>query len=48
MFWLKTQMGWKETNVHELVGKDGGVIEVDVNDVRSRIARRLDKLTTAQ
>mgnify|MGYP003635722926 CR=1 FL=1 len=24
--WAKTQMGWKETNVNEVVGKDGGPI----------------------
>ena len=22
-FWLKTQAGWRETNYHELTGKDG-------------------------
>ena len=26
MFWAKTRMGWKETNVQELTGKDGGAI----------------------
>ena len=23
IFWLKTQAGWRETNYHELTGKDG-------------------------
>lgn len=23
IFWCKTRMGWKESNIHELTGKDG-------------------------
>lgn len=29
-FYLKTQAGWKETDIHEVAGKDGGAIEVVV------------------
>lgn len=28
IFWLKTRAQWKETNVNEVTGKDGGVIRV--------------------
>jgi len=28
IFWLKTQAGWKETNVSEFTGKDGAAIDV--------------------
>ena len=28
IFWAKTQMGWKETSIQELTGKDGGPIEL--------------------
>ena len=27
IFWLKTRAGWKETNVTELTGEDGGPIK---------------------
>jgi hypothetical protein len=27
IFWAKTRMGWKETAVTEVMGKDGGPIE---------------------
>lgn len=27
IFWLKTKAGWKETQTHELTGKDGGPIQ---------------------
>ena len=28
MFWAKTRMGWKETNVQEHTGANGGAIQV--------------------
>jgi hypothetical protein len=28
IFWLKTRAGWKETNVTELTGGDGGPLKV--------------------
>jgi hypothetical protein len=28
MFWAKTRMGWKETNVQEHTGANGGAIEI--------------------
>ena len=40
IFWAKTRMGWRETNVHEHTGK----IKVEVSAVRERIARRLARL----
>ena len=27
IFWAKTRMGWKDTSIHEMVGKDGGPIK---------------------
>lgn len=39
IFWLKARAGWKERDVHELTGPDGGPIEVD--DARSRLAALL-------
>ena len=33
-FRLKTRAGWKETAVHEVTGRDGGVIEVDSTSAR--------------
>ena len=30
MFWAKTRMGWKETNVQEHTGKDGTALQVPV------------------
>lgn len=30
IFWLKTRAGWKETNVNELVGKDGGPLPTNI------------------
>ena len=29
MFWAKTRMGWKETNVQEHTGANGGAIQVN-------------------
>jgi len=29
-FWLKTRAGWRETDRHELVGRDGGPVELKV------------------
>jgi hypothetical protein len=31
MFWAKTRMGWKETNVQEHTGKDGQPIQHSIN-----------------
>jgi transposase len=28
MFWLKTRAGWKETNIHQHEGKNGGAIQM--------------------
>ena len=30
MFWAKTRMGWKETDVHEHTGKDGTALQPPV------------------
>lgn len=45
IFWLKTRAGWKERDVHEITGADGGPIEVD--DARSKLADRLARLAAA-
>ena len=31
IFWAKTQMGWKETNAHELTDGDGGPLKIVVD-----------------
>jgi hypothetical protein len=30
IFWLKTRGGWRETSVHEISGKDGGGLVVEI------------------
>ncbi len=30
IFWLKTRAGWKETSVHEVGGKDGRPVEMEI------------------
>jgi hypothetical protein len=41
-WWTARRMGWKETNVNEQVGKDGGPIETKdvsaIDIIRTRIA----------
>lgn len=46
IFWLKARAGWKETDVHEFQGRDGGPIEID--DARSKLADRLARLAGAK
>ena len=36
-FWLKSRAGWKETNVTELTGKDGG--PVDITTAKDRLRK---------
>lgn len=38
-FYLKTQAGWRETNVQEITGKDGGPIEV--SHAKQKLAEKL-------
>jgi hypothetical protein len=45
IFWAKARMGWKERDVHEHTGENGGPIEVD--DARSKLADRLARLAAA-
>jgi hypothetical protein len=45
IFFAKTQMGWKETSVHQHEGTNGGPIEVST--VRERIDRRIARLAAA-
>jgi hypothetical protein len=33
MFWAKTRMGWKETNVQEHTGKDGATLQAPVFNI---------------
>tara|TARA_Y100000310_G_scaffold193077_1_gene193037 strand:+ start:915 stop:1256 length:342 start_codon:yes stop_codon:yes gene_type:complete len=30
IFWAKTRMGWKETNIHEHAGSDGKPIQIEM------------------
>ncbi|MGJ0397425.1 MAG: hypothetical protein ACR65U_14480 [Methylocystis sp.] len=46
IFWAKARMGWKETDVHEFQGRDGGPIEIE--DARSKLADRLARLAAAR
>jgi hypothetical protein len=45
IFWAKARMGWKERDVHEFTGENGGPIEVD--DARSKLADRIARLAAA-
>ena len=33
IFWLKTRAGWKETQVNEITGADGGVLNIGLDFV---------------
>src|SRR4029078_9109733 len=45
IFWLKTRAGWRETNVHELVGPRGGPVEIDaVPPAREQFIQRINAL----
>jgi hypothetical protein len=49
IFWAKTQMGWKEREVKEIVGADGGPIEMefaamDTESLREYLASEAVKL----
>lgn len=46
IFWLKARAGWKERDVHELTGADGGPIEID--DARAKLADRISRLAGAR
>ncbi len=39
IFWLKTRAGWKETSVHELGGRDGRPLQVEVEPRLARSSR---------
>jgi len=46
IFWLKTRAGWKETSVHEVGGKEGQPIAVEVQEpARDKLARILLAMT---
>ena len=51
IFWAKTQMGWKEPQIHEHMGKDGGPIRVSsefdnmsADELRAYIERQAAEL----
>jgi len=46
IFLLKGAMKHKYADRHELTGKDGGAIEIDTNDVRESLARRIAGVAT--
>ena len=33
MFWAKTRMGWRETSVQEITGKDGATLQAPVFNI---------------
>jgi hypothetical protein len=41
MFYLKTQAGWKETNVQEHTGANGGAIQVNTTAMSAEEAYNL-------
>ena len=41
MFWAKTRMGWKETNVQEHTGANGGAIQVNTTAMSAEEAYNL-------
>ena len=41
MFWAKTRMGWKETNVQEHTGVNGGAIQVNTTAMSAEEAYNL-------
>lgn len=41
MFWAKTRMGWKETDVHEHTGANGGAIQVNTTAMSAEEAYNL-------
>lgn len=43
IFWLKTRMGWKETNRHELTGGEGGPIEF--SDAQAKLSHLINRAT---
>ena len=51
-WWTARRMGWKETNVNEQVGKDGGPIETKdvsaIDVIRARIAGASSRLGTGR
>jgi hypothetical protein len=46
IFWMKARAGWKERDVHEITGADGGPVEID--DARSKLADRIARLAGAR
>ena len=41
IFFLKTQAGWKETNLHEVTGANGGAIQVNTTAMSAEEAYNL-------
>lgn len=46
IFFLKTQAGWKETQSHEISGKDGGPIQTEDVSARDILSSRLSSLAS--
>lgn len=42
IFWLKTQAGWRETATHEIVGANGGPVQVSTINVMPVAVERTD------
>ncbi len=47
IFWLKTRAGWKETSVHEIGGRTGGAIQVEVGSARQKLQGMIEKMHCA-
>lgn len=48
IFYLKTQAGWKETNVTEHTGKDGAPIKLDMSNLTDEQLAALEALNASQ
>ena len=45
IFYIKTQLNWKETESKELTGKDGAPLQTDKREVEDLIDERIAKMT---
>ena len=45
IFWTKARMGWQDRIAHEVTGKDGGPIQMNIETAHDRIKRRIERLS---
>ena len=49
IFWLKTRAGWRETNVHEIAGPNGGPVEVNAaSSAHEKLTRLINQMAERQ